>query len=227
MAAQTCRANGWRKPPAIFEASNDEFKDEQFDWPEGDTPQSGWQFSTPGTGVRIHAKDGKLWLEGRQAVSADPVSHAFFLVRQERLRQVKLTLDLSGIATATGGLEVLDDKRTLGVQLAVRGDSRLAWRSVKGAGAYGPWEALDLQIQGTMVSLAVDFSNGRVMAYLADDPQKKYPLGEAVLNQSAMLTIGIFGEAEPGTDWKLAADSMQVQLKPVGAPADKAGRFGQ
>ena len=215
------------KAAATFEAANDEFKDEQFDWPEGDTPQTGWQYSAPGTGIHIHAKDGKLLLEGRQAVSADPVSHAFVMVRQDRLRQVKLTLDLSGITTATGGLEVLDESRTQGVQLAVRGDSRLAWREVKAAGAYGKWEAIDLQIQGTTATLAIDYSNGRVMAFIPTDPAKKYPLGEASINQSANVTIGIFGEAEAGTDWKLAADSMQIQLKPVGAPADVNGRFGQ
>lgn len=215
------------KTAATFEAANDEFKDEQFDWPEGDTLQTGWQTHTPGTGVHIHAKEGKLWFDGRQAVSADPVSHAFMMVRQDRLRQVKLTLDLSGIATATGGLEVLDESRAQGVQLAVRGDSRLAWRTVNGAGIYGKWEPIDLQIQGTTATLAIDYSNGRVMAFMPADSSKKYPLGEASINQTANLTIGIFGEAEAGVDWKLAADSMQIQLRPVGAPADANGRFGQ
>lgn len=215
------------KAGATFEAANDEFKDEQFEWPEGDTPQSGWQFSAPSTGIHIHAKDGKLWFDGRQAVSTDPVSHAFVMVRQDRLRQVKLTLDLSGIATATGGLEVLDETRTQGVQLAVRGDSRLAWRTVNGAGIYGKWEPIDLQIQGTMATLAIDYSNGRVMAFMPADSAKKYSLGETSTPQTANLAIGIFGEAEAGVDWKLAADSMQIQLKPVGAPADVNGRFGQ
>lgn len=212
---------------AIFESANDELKDEQFDWPAGDTPQSGWQYKMPGTGIRIHAKDGKLWFEGTQAVTADPVSHAFFLVRQERLRSVKLTLDLSGVGTATGGLEVLDDTRTQGVHLAVRGDSRVAWRAVKGAGAYGAWEPLELQIQGTSATLGIEYVNGRLLAFMGDDVTKKYPLGQNTF-QSAMLTVGIFGEAEPGETWKLAADHMQVQLKPVGAPnTGNAGRFGQ
>jgi tetratricopeptide (TPR) repeat protein len=216
------------KTAAIFESANDEYKDEQFDWPSGDTPQSGWQYKTPGTGIRISARDGKLWFEGTQAVTEDPVSHAFFLVRQERLRQVKLTLDLSGIGSATGGLEILDETRTQGVHLAVRGDSKLAWRPVKGAGAYGAWEALDLQIQGTTVTLGIDYANGRLLAFLPEQAQQKFPLGQNSLSQSAMLTVGIFGEAEAGEAWKLAADQMQIQLKPVGAPAGgNAGRFGQ
>ncbi len=215
------------KAAATFEAANDEFKDELFDWPEGDTPQTGWQYSAPGTGIHIHAKDGKLVLEGRQAVSADPVSHAFVMVRQDRLRQVKLTLDLSGITTATGGLEVLDESRTQGVQLAVLGDSRIAWRAVKAAGTYDKWEPIALQIQGTTATLAIDYSNGRVMAFMPTDPSKKYPLGDTLINQSANVSIGIFGAAEAGVDWKLAADSIQIQLKPVGAPADVNGRFGQ
>lgn len=212
---------------AIFESANDELKDEQFDWPAGDTPQSGWQYKMPGTGIRIHAKDGKLWFEGTQAVTEDPVSHAFFLVRQDRLRSVKLTLDLSAVGTATGGLEVLDEARTSGVHLAVRGDSRLAWRTVKGPGAYGAWEQLDLQIQGTSATLGIEYVNGRVLAFVGDDVQKKYPLGQTTF-QTANLTIGIFGEAEAGEKWALAADRMQVQMRPVGAPAaGNGGRFGQ
>jgi tetratricopeptide (TPR) repeat protein len=212
---------------AIFESANDELKDEQFDWPAGDTPQSGWQYKMPGTGIRIHAKDGKLWFEGTQAVTEDPVSHAFFLVRQERLRSVKLTLDLSAVGTATGGLEVLDEARTSGIHLAVRGDSRLAWRTVKGPGAYGAWEQLDLQIQGTSATLGIEYVNGRVLAFVGDDTQKKYPLGQTAF-QTANLTIGIFGEAEAGEKWALAADRMQVQMRPVGAPAaGNGGRFGQ
>ena len=215
------------KTAAIFESANDEFKDEQFDWPAGDTPQSGWQYKMPGTGIRIHAKDGKLWFEGTQAVTEDPVSHAFFMVRQERLRSVRLTLDLSGVGSATGGLEVLDDTRTQGIHLAVRGDSRLAWRTVKGAGAYGAWEPLELQIQGTSATLGIEYVNGRVLAFVGDDAAKKYPLGQNTF-QSSMLTIGIFGEAEAGEAWKLAADQMQIQLRPIGAPnTGEGGRFGQ
>lgn len=212
---------------AIFEAANDEYKDEQFDWPEGDTPQSGWQYKMPGTGIRIYAKGGKLWFEGTQAVTADPVSHAFFLVRQERLRQLKLTLDLSAIGMATGGIEVLDENRAQGIHLAVRGDSRLAWRAVNGAGAYGKWESLDLQLQGTTVTLGIEYQNGRLFAFLPEDLAKKYPLGQANLQQSAMLTVGIFGEAEPGEKWTLGADQLQIQLRPVGAPAGNGARFGQ
>ncbi|MBA3698696.1 MAG: hypothetical protein H0W78_07570 [Planctomycetes bacterium] len=212
---------------AIFESANDELKDEHFDWPAGDTPQSGWQYKTPGTGIRIHAKDGKLWFEGTQAVTADPVSHAFLLVRQERLRTIKLTLDLSAVGTATGGLEVLDESRTAGVHLAVRGDSRLAWRAIKGAGAYGAWEPLELQIQGTSATLCIEYNNGRLLAFVADDAQKKYPLGQTTF-QTANVAVGIFGEAEPGETWKLAADQLQIQLRQVGAPAGgNGGRFGQ
>jgi hypothetical protein len=215
------------KTAAIFEAANDEFKDEQFDWPAGDTPQSGWQYKTPGTGIRISARDGKLWFEGTQAVTEDPVSHAFFLVRQDRLRSVALTLDLSLIGAATAGLEVLDETRTNGVHLAVRGDSRLAWRAVNGAGSYGKWEPLDLQIQGTTAKLGIEYGNGRVQAFMADDPGRKYPLGQTGF-QTANLTIGIFGEAEAGEKWTLAADQMQIQLRPVGQPSTgNAGRFGQ
>ncbi len=214
------------KTAAIFDSANDEFKDEQFDWPEGDTPQSGWKYSAPGTGIRIHSQSGKLVFEGRQAVSPDPVSHAYFMVRQDRLKNVKLTLDMSGVGTAAGGLEILTEDQNRGVQLAVRNDNRLAYRSVRGNGNYGAWESLELQIQGINATLAIEYTNGRAFAFMPDDPLRKYPLGDDNLGQTATLIVGIWTAAEPGTDFKIAADSMQIQLKPVGTQPTR-GRFGQ
>ncbi len=122
---------------------------------------------------------------------------------------------------------MLDESRTAGVHLAVRGDSRLAWRAIKGAGAYGAWEPLELQIQGTSATLCIEYNNGRLLAFVADDAQKKYPLGQTTF-QTANVAVGIFGEAEPGETWKLAADQLQIQLRQVGAPAGgNGGRFGQ
>jgi tetratricopeptide (TPR) repeat protein len=214
------------KVTAVFDSANDEFKDEAFDWPEGETPQSGWKYSAPGTGIRIHAKEGKLFLEGRQAVSQDTVSRAYFMVRQERLKLVKLTMDLSGINTAVGGLEILDDKQEAGVQLAVGSDSKLTYRSVRSVGLYGSWQPLDIQVQGTVITVGIDYANGRLQAFLPEEPLRKFPLGETSLSQSSTLIVGIWTSAEPGTDFRFAADAMQIQLKPVGA-APKSGRFNE
>ena len=214
------------KTAAIFDSLNDDFKDDQFDWPEGDTPQSGWKYSAPGTGIHIHAKGGMLVFEGRQAVSQDPVSHAYMMVRQDRLKTISLALDISGISTAMGGLEIMSEKNDAGVQLAVRNDNRLAWRTVRGGGSYGEWENIALQIQGVVAKISIEYANGRVMAFMADDPLRKYPLGDGNLSDNAMLTVGIWSAADPGTDFKIAADSMQIQMRPVGTQP-KSDRFGQ
>jgi hypothetical protein len=113
-----------------------------------------------------------------------------------------------------------------GVHLAVRGDSRLAWREVKGAATYGPWQSLELQLQGTSVTLGIEYQSGRLLAFLPDDVARKYPLGQTTFS-TAMLTVGIFGEAEAGEKYTLAADRLQIQLKPVGAPIQNNVRFGQ
>jgi hypothetical protein len=133
---------------------------------------------------------------------------------------------MSGIATASGGLEVLDEKNEGGVQLAVRGDNQLAWRAIRSVGNYGEWNKIDLQIQSVVAKVAIEYENGRVKAFMPDDRLRKYPLGDVDMSSSAMLTIGIWAAAEPGTDFKIAAESMQIQLKPVGAPSTQ-GRFEQ
>jgi hypothetical protein len=203
------------KITAIFDSANDELKDEQFDWPEGDTPQSGWKYSAPGTGIRIYAKEGKLRLDGRQAVSQDAVSRAYYMVRQDRLKLVKLTMDLSGINTAFGGLEIIDEKQETGVQLAVGNDSKLTYRVLRSVGLYGSWQPLNIQVQGTQISVGIDYNNGRLMAFLPDEPTRKFPLGDTSLSQGSKLIIGIWTSAEPGTDFRFAADAMQIQLKPA------------
>ena len=213
------------KVAATFDAANDEFKDEKFDWPEGDTPQTGWQYSSPGTGIHIHAKAGQLVMEGTQAISQDPLSRAWLMVRQDRLKQVRLELDLTGVASATVGLELLNEARQNGVALAVRGDSRLAWREMQG-GAWGKWEDLPLQIQGTRATLCIEYSNGRLMAFMPDEATQKHPLGNGLSQPGASLAVGIFGAAEPGTTWKLGAEGIQIHLRPVAAAGANENRLG-
>jgi hypothetical protein len=90
---------------------------------------------------------------------------------------------------------------------------------------YGEWQNIELQIQSINATLAIEYMNGRVMAFMPEDPLRKYPLGEANFGQTAMLIVGIWSAAEPGTDFKIAADSIQIQLKPVGTGPTRA-RFG-
>jgi hypothetical protein len=148
------------------------------------------------------------------------------MVRQDRLRQVRLDLDLTGVATATVGLEVLNEARQNGIALAVRGDSRLAWRELQG-GVWGKWEDIPLQIQGTHASLCVEYSNGRLMAFMPDEATQKHPLGNGLAQPGASLAVGIFGTAEPGTAWKLGAEGIQIHLRPVAAAGTKENRLGE
>jgi hypothetical protein len=211
----------WMERVAIsFEAANDELREEKFDWPEGDTPQTGWLYKMPGTGIRIHVKDGKMRFEGTQSVTTDPVSHAFRAEPQQRLRLFRATLYLSEVKGATCGLEVLDDSMQ-GFHVAVRGDGHLVWRVVKGPGAYAPWKQLDFQNQGNTATLAIEYASGRVKVLVGDDVNNKFALDQTFFqsaNPTAKLNIGFFGEAEAGQAWKLAVDDMQVQLRPAGAP---------
>ena len=208
----------------IYDSANDEFKDEPFDWPEGDAPSAGWQFASPGTGIRVHVGGGQLLFDGTQTASADSVTRAWVMVRQERLKQVKLDLDISKVGNATTGLEVLDGGRQNGIALGVRGDSRLAWRELK-MGVWAPWQNLEWQIQGTKAALCVDYNNGRILAFLADDAAHKVALGQGLTMPSAELCIAVFGSADPGVEWKLAADGMQIHLRPLAGGAPK--RFGE
>jgi tetratricopeptide (TPR) repeat protein len=221
LAASPSTPRDWlARVMTIYDSANDEFKDETFDWPEGDAPSAGWQFASPGTGIRIHVGGGQLLLDGVQTASADAVSRAWAMVRQDRLKQVKLELDISKVGNATAGLEVLDGARQNGIALGVRGDSRIAWRELKG-GMWGQWQNLEWQLQGTKAALCIDYNNGRVLAFLAEEPTQKLALGPGLSMPSPELCIGVFGTADPGVEWKLAADGMQVYLRPVGGGAPK------
>jgi hypothetical protein len=207
-------------------AGHDTFIDEKFNWPTGDLPNDGWQFSAPGTGIRIHCAGAQLVFNGTQSANPNPVSRAWMMVQETRFRQATLDLDVTGMAGATGGIEVLDPGRQNGVQLGVQGDSRLAWRALK-AGIVGEWQPLGVQIQGTHATLCIDYSLGRVMAFMADEPLRKFPLGDG-LGQAPpeQLCLGVFGTAEPGMEWTLIAQRMQVQLKPLTGPGSGSSRLG-
>ncbi len=209
-----------------FQAGHDTVIDERFDWPAGDLPNDGWQFSAPGTGIRIHASAAQLVLDGTQSANPEPLSRAWMMVQETRLRQAKLDLDVTGMDGASCGLELCDSGHRNGIQLAVQGDSRLAYRTLKG-GSPGAWQPLGVQIQGTRTTLCIDYDLGRVAAFMADEPLRRYPLA-AGLGQSRPdeLCLGVFGTAEPGTEWTLTVQRMQVQLKPLSGPGSAGNRLG-
>jgi tetratricopeptide (TPR) repeat protein len=209
---------------SVFQASNDTVLDEKFNW-QGDNPNDGWLFSTPGTGIRIHSDGTQLLLEGTQSANPEPVSRAWVVVQENRFRQVKLDIDLTGMATATAGLEITDADHKTGVELAVRSDSHLAYR-VATSGMWAAWQPLALQIQGTHATLCIDYNNGRTLAFMPDEPLTKYPLSAFTTPPPEQLCIGIFGLSDPGVMWKVAATHNVIQLKPLTGPGTGVRRLG-
>ena len=202
----------------VYQSGNDTVIDEKFNWPVGDMPNDGWQYSAPGTGIHIHSDGSQLLLDGTQSANPEPVSRAWVVEQESRFRQVKLDIDLTGLANATAGLEVLDNDHKNGVALAVRSDSRLAYR-VSTNGVWAAWQPLALQIQGTHATLCIDYQFGRMQAFMSDEPLTKYPLSSFGSPPPEVLAIGIFGTADPGVAWKIAGTHMQILLKPQTAPA--------
>jgi hypothetical protein len=209
-----------------FQAGHDTVIDERFDWPPGDLPNDGWQFSAPATGIHIHASAAGLAFAGTQSAIPEAVSRAWMMVQESRLRQARLDIDVTGMAGGSCGIEVCDPAHRAGVQLAVQGDSRLAWRTMK-AGIPGAWQPMGVQIQGTVATLCIDYQPGRLAAFMADEPLRLYPLGDGLgPTPPDQLCLGVFGAAEPGVEWTLTAKRMQVQLRPLTGPGSAASRMG-
>ncbi len=213
--------SGSKNPPADYvarltaeyAAANNEHVTENFDWPEGDQLATGWQSSTPGTGIHVHAVDGKLLLEGTQAASDESVSRVWYTVPADRVRAAEISLDLSAIAEATAGFELLDEAQANGVALAVQPDNRIAWRALK-VGVWGDWQPLSV-LQGRQVTMKVEYDRGRVFVLTTDDPAQRIATGVDLGNKTQVVNVGEFGAAKPGVAWKLAADDFKVQLKPI------------
>jgi len=197
-----------------YAQANDEIFRDEFNWPSGASPASGWSLSTPGTEIRIQSEAGLLIFAGEQAASQDPVNRAWRSTKRDRLRQIAAVLDLSGINSAIAGIEILDDQRLNGLAYGVLANGQLAWRPLD-RGSWGKWQTVGVQITGKQVTLRLDYQQGRISGLTADSPSQRLPLGD-FQPQSESVLVGIFGFAEPGGAWKLAADQFEVQLKPSG-----------
>ncbi len=213
------------KVHSFYQSGNDTIYDEKFNWPVGDLPNAGWQYSAPGTAIHIHTDGSQLLFDGTQSANPEAITRAWWMVQESRLRQAKLDLDLTSLGNATAGIEILDPQRTTGVALAVRSDSRLAWRVCAG-GTWAAWQPLALQIQGTKATLCIEYNLGRVLAFMADEELKKYPIGDAFASPPDQLCVSIFGTADPGVMWKIAATRMWIQQKPLTGPGAGTRRLG-
>jgi len=74
--------------------------------------------------------------------------------------------------------------------------------------------------------LCIEYNLGRVMAFMADEELKKYNLGDGFANPPEQLCVSIFGTADPGVMWKIAATRMWIQQKPLTGPGAGTRRLG-
>ncbi len=198
---------------AVYATIDDDLMAEDFSWGDKEVLNSGWQSSTPGTGIVVHPRAGFLVLEGTQSAGDVPESRAWQLVNGERLRQVTAVMDFTGMATANGGLEILDESGQNGLALGLAADNHLQVRLCT-TGAWADWQPLPVQVQGRQVTLAIEHDCGRLTVVHGDGPKVERHATKAELGvKPGMLRIGVFGAAAPGTAWRLAVDQMSVQLR--------------
>jgi hypothetical protein len=154
-------------------------------------------------------------MEGAQAKSDDPVTRVVTTIPGTRLRNIRLTVDSSGLGSALAGLELFDGARKNGIVLAVRGTTnKLCWRPMT-SGRWGEWRDLPYQLAGTKAVLALDLSGGHVFA--ADpgdpDPSRRTQLSDVLAKARGEWSLSIFGTADPGVTWKAGFDDLVWRLK--------------
>lgn len=197
---------------AEYAADNDEVLIEDFAWVDGDQLASGWQVEAIETNVRVHVLNSQLVLEGRQSAAPQPVSRAWRLTAADRIRLIAMSFDISAIATAQVGIEVRDESRGNGVACAILADNKLGYR-ILANGTWGEWQPLPLRSEGTKPTIRLELNAGRVFAVAPDNPAQRYALGEVRLPTTGFIAVGPFGSAEPGTNWRLAVDRLELQMK--------------
>ncbi len=197
---------------AEYAADNDEVLIEDFAWVDGDQLASGWQVEAIETNVRVHVRNSQLVLEGRQSAAPQPVSRAWRLTAADRTRQISMTFDIGAIATAQVGVEVRDESRGNGVACAILADNKLGYRILTN-GTWGAWQPLPLRVEGTKPTLRLELNAGLVFAVASDNPAQRHALGDVRLSTTGFLAVGPFGLAEAGTNWRLAVDRMELQMR--------------
>ena len=195
---------------AEFADANDEISREEFDWAEDDTVATGWAVAAPGTNITVHAKAGKLLLEGSQ-LGSEPTA-AYKLVASDRFRSVEAQFGTAGLGAAIGGLELTDEKRDNGLQFGIA-NGKVQWRAAE-KGTWGNWQPAELPAVADGARLRIQLDKGRFYVALADNPGQRSPV-TANLGRGEHLAVGVFGVADQGVTWALQADELIVRLQPV------------
>jgi tetratricopeptide (TPR) repeat protein len=200
---------------AEFASANDEMTTETFDdWPAGGPVATGWEVAALGTQITVLARNQALQFAGTQAGS--DATTAYRLVLAKRLRSATVKLDLAEMKdSAIGGLELCDEKRENGLQLGAS-KGLVQWRAAE-KGTWGPWTVTSLIAPGPEVGLRIELAKGVLYVALANDTTERKAVS-ASLGRSEHLTVGIFGVADPGTNWSLMADDLEIQLRPATRP---------
>jgi len=197
---------------AEYEAADDEVLQIGFDWPEGYNMPYGWFNRSKGTGVRVRIDDGQLVLAGRQQESSQPVTMAWRFVKNDRLRQVDLTIDRSEAGAADVGLLLGDESRQNMLAYGVGPDGQYRWRVFRD-GRWQGWQRLPGgRAEEGVVSLSLSY-DPRLHRLLALVP-REIAVAQDLPLRGQRLSVGVYGTAEPGSEWRLAVDSMEFQLRP-------------
>ncbi|MBA3708966.1 MAG: hypothetical protein H0W83_09135 [Planctomycetes bacterium] len=210
-------------PPAEYVAilereysmAEDQHLVEKFEAPVSDLQTRGWQIATPGTNIAIRTVDGSLVMEGTQTAAEDPISRAWTEHPAAAMRSLQATFDVSQIASAICGIELLDAPHKNGIAYAVLTDNRLGWRELH-AGTWGEWVDLPSTVAGNLATLRLEQDRGRVTAISVDETGKRETLATGLFKDQQALSASVFGTAEAGVPWKVAIKDYQVQLRSTG-----------
>jgi len=194
----------------VFDAATHDNLIEKFDL-ESEVPPTGWVFNAPATGIRLHQLGGRLWFEGTQRKSADQVSRAWRLVKQDAVRRIVAAFDMSEAKAAVAGVELLDAQRRNGVAVTIQGDRSLAWRERRN-GTWSDWKPLALKLSEGQSSFGMDYEGGQAKAFVTDAPDKREKLGDWDGRAQNELSVSVFTAAAAGLAYKIGVDEVRIEL---------------
>ncbi len=195
---------------AHFDVAQGKFRRFDFDIGDGAILGPSWRSEAPGTGIRIHIADERLVFTGTQLESRSPVSRAWCTTLKSQLHEAWLFFDASEAEGAMVGLEILDATLTDGVGVGVDGDRELRWRRIV-KGRPGRWQAFSPRRRlPADKPLRLKFLSGNRVALVGGNTAENIFVGDPldVRNKAA---IAIFGEAPPGTGWRLSVDRLDLR----------------
>jgi hypothetical protein len=187
---------------AEFDLASERASSISFDWPDGEALANGWSSRAPGTGLTVHARQGRLVIDGTQSGSGP--SRAWFTIKEDQLMHVVLDLE---VQQGRGGIELLSADLQEGISLVTDAGGTWQWRQTL-RGRPGPWQVLEgrsAAVRGLGLSYV---GRGRV-AVLHDPLQEPRGVGDR-FNTAGHVAIGIVAEGEPGQPVLIRAKRLDI-----------------